>query len=310
MPALERFLVTGAGGCLGAWTVRQLIGEGADVVAFDLKADDRRLRLVAGEDDLARVVWVQGDLTSLDAVRRVVDEHDVQAVVHLAALQVPFCRENPPLGARVNVEGTVNVFEAMRGRDRLAPVVYASSVAAHDDSTLYGVYKRANEGTAAVYLTDHEVASIGLRPHTVFGPGRDQGVTSGPTLAMLAAAAGRPYEIGFGGSVAMQYAPDVAALFIAAVRSGYDAATVEDLHGDVVSVAEIVAAVERAAPEAAGRITYAGGPLPFPAEADGTALEKITGPVARTAFDAAVSDAVERFRDLLDRGLATPPQAA
>ena len=86
-------------------------------------------------------------------------------MVHLAALQVPFCRADPPLGARVNVVGTVNVLEAAARRaDRIAgPVVYASSVAAYDaleegetapamqgvPSTLYGVYKRANEGTAA-----------------------------------------------------------------------------------------------------------------------------------------------------------------
>ena len=60
--------------------------------------------------------------------------------------------------------------------------------------TLYGVYKRANEGTAHVYWADHGVASVGLRPHTVFGPGRDQGLTSAPTTAMLAAACGRPYR--------------------------------------------------------------------------------------------------------------------
>ena len=55
-------------------------------------------------------------------------------VIHLAALQVPFCRADPPLGARVNVVGTVNVFEAVarRGDGGIAPVVYASSIAAYD----------------------------------------------------------------------------------------------------------------------------------------------------------------------------------
>ncbi len=57
-------------------------------------------------------------------------------MIHLAALQVPFCRADPPLGARVNVLGTVNVFEAAeRAGDRMAPVVYASSIAAFDAPT-------------------------------------------------------------------------------------------------------------------------------------------------------------------------------
>ena len=309
MADLNRFLVTGAGGCIGAWTVRQLIREAADVVAFDLTTDTRRLKLLMTEEELPRVTWVEGDITSLAAVEGVLEEHGIEAIIHLAALQVPFCRADPPLGARVNVEGTVNVFEAVKRRERrLAPIVYASSIAAHDDSTLYGVYKRANEGTAAVYHSENGVPSLGLRPHTVFGPGRDQGVTSTPTVAMVAAAAGEPYEISFGGSVAMQYAPDVAACFVAAARSGYDGQVVSDLDGDVVSVEDIVGAIEASAPEVAGRITYVRAPLPFPAEADGAVLREAIGPVERTPFAEAVDDAVTRFRRLVGAGLVTPPR--
>ena len=88
--------------------------------------------------------------------------------------------------------GTVNVFEAAKRRE-LAPIIYASSIAALDrdggvvgpPSTLYGAFKRANEHTARVYFEENGIASVGLRPHTVYGIGRDQGVTSAPTTAML-----------------------------------------------------------------------------------------------------------------------------
>ena len=42
----ERFLITGALGCIGAWTVRELVREGVPVVAFDLGADPRRIELI------------------------------------------------------------------------------------------------------------------------------------------------------------------------------------------------------------------------------------------------------------------------
>ena len=146
----------------------------------------------------------------------------------------------------MNVLGTVNVFEAAKRRaDRIDHVVYASSIAAYDaiDSgggglemtgppgTLYGVYKRANEGTAHLYWTDEGVASIGLRPHTVFGPGRDQGLTSAPTSAMLAAAAARalPHPLR-----RPQPAPVRARrgrAFIAAARAPAAGATVHNLAG-------------------------------------------------------------------------------
>jgi UDP-glucuronate 4-epimerase len=126
-------LVTGAGGCIGAWIVRQLVAEGERVVAFDLRADTRRLALLLDEEELRAVTWVSGDITDLPSLERVLDEQAIGSVIHLAALQAPFCRADPPLGAHVNVTGTVNVFAAIAGRaDRLGPLVYASSVAAAD----------------------------------------------------------------------------------------------------------------------------------------------------------------------------------
>src|SRR4029078_2677045 len=133
--------------------------------------------------ELAGLTRVQGDVTDLEQLTAVIEGHDIAGVVHLAALQVPFVREDPIAGANVNVTGTVNVLEAVRRRgDGMAPVVYASSIAAiaepgRHPSTLYGIFKLANEGTAERYYADYGVSSVGLRPHTVYGPGRDHGVT-------------------------------------------------------------------------------------------------------------------------------------
>ena len=195
----------------------------------------------------------------------------------------------------------------------MGPVVFASSVAAYDalddaaggaamegvPSTLYGVYKRANEGTATVYAADRGVASVGLRPHTVYGPGRDQGLTSAPTTAMLAAAAGRPYRLPFGGAYQLQYAPDVAAAFIAAAREEAAGATVRDIGGPAVHTDELIAAIAAAVPGA--DISYEPVELPFPADTgDAGALP--------TPLREGVADTVERFRDLLRRGWSVSPR--
>jgi nucleoside-diphosphate-sugar epimerase len=312
----ERFLVTGANGCIGAWVVAQLTRESTPVVALDASDDDHRLRLVLDDDAVAGLTKVRGDITDLDALERTLDEHAITHVIHLAALQVPFCRADPPLGARVNVVGTVNVFEAVaRRRDRMGPVVYASSVAAYDalddsgaapamqgsPSTLYGVYKRANEGTATVYSQERETPSVGLRPHTVYGPGRDQGVTSAPTTAMLAAAAGEPYTMPFGGSYQLQYAPDVAAAFVAAARGDEAGASLRDIGGPSVHTDEVIGAIRAAAPGA--EIAYDPVVLPFPSDVGDTAAPA-------TPLHEGVADAISRFRDLLGRGLVAAPSAA
>jgi nucleoside-diphosphate-sugar epimerase len=217
---------------------------------------------------------------------------------------VPFVRADPVAGAQVNVTGTVNVLEAVRRRgDRMAPVVYASSIAAlaapgEHPSTLYGVFKQANEGTAARYASDYGVPSVGLRPHTLYGPGRDQGLTSAPTAAMAAAARGEPFHIPFGGSLQLQHLADAGEAFVRAgeAHRREDGAAVHNLDGPVAAVAEVVAAIERAAPDAAGLVTAGDEPLPFPASVDASSFTALVGgPTARPLADG-VAATIEAFR--------------
>src|SRR5688572_4965622 len=96
-------LVTGANGCIGAWAVRRLLADGEDVVALDAGADDHRLRMILhGQEPSGRLERVVADIRDLDGLRAVVRERGVDRVIHLAALQVPFARADPPLGAAVN----------------------------------------------------------------------------------------------------------------------------------------------------------------------------------------------------------------
>ena len=58
-------LVTGAGGCIGAWTLQQLVADNQRVVAFDLSGDTRRAALLMTEDQMQSVQWEQGDICLL-----------------------------------------------------------------------------------------------------------------------------------------------------------------------------------------------------------------------------------------------------
>jgi len=318
----EHFLVTGAMGCIGAWVVRNLVNnnDGAAVTVFDLSPDPRRLKLILAPDQLAAVNFVAGDITDLTALERALDENAITHLIHLAALQVPFCKADPPLGARVNVVGAVNVFEAVKKRRHINKVVYASSAAVYDvadaypkdtpiphdahlkPNTLYGVYKQANEGTARVYWQDDRVSSLGLRPYVVYGVGRDQGMTSTPTKAMFAAAVGQPYHISYGGRCDFEYADDAAKAFIAAARAPFEGMEVFNLTGTVAPMQEVVAAIEAAAPEMKGKITFEEKPLPFPEEMDGAPLARVIGDLPHTPLKDGVAWTVNRFRELVEEG--------
>src|SRR5215218_8114016 len=128
----KTFLVTGAHGFIGAWVTKRLLGAGARVLLFDRDADPRRLRLIMDEEEVARTRVVTGDITDARALPPVLEEFEVEHVIHLAGLQVPTCRADPRAGALVNVVGTVNVFEAARGSGgRVKRIVYASSAAVY-----------------------------------------------------------------------------------------------------------------------------------------------------------------------------------
>lgn len=314
----ERFLVTGSGGCIGAWAVARLVKAGTEVVAFDVSDNDSRLRLLLDQDELERVEHVLGDIREREALVELVADRHFTHIVHLAGLQVPFCIADPVLGSQVNVTGTINVLEAARHSDgAVRGLSYASSVAvfgkadlyedgiAFDDSrpapaTLYGTYKQANEGAAEVYANDWGVGSVGLRPCIVYGPGRDQGLTSDVTKAMLAAAAGSNAHIGFGGSSTFQHADDMAAIFIESARLGSETALVHNVHGPTVEVTEIARLIR----DATGvEVSVAEQPLPLPRGVDGSPLAELLGDKgSQRSIEAGIDQSIEQFRHLLSTG--------
>jgi UDP-glucuronate 4-epimerase len=299
----ERWLVTGALGCVGAWCCRQLVREGHGVVGLDLEADRRRAQLIMSGEELAAVEFVRGDITDLVALERLFSRGQITHVVHLAAMLIPLAAADPPRGALVNVVGTVNVFEAAKRRG-VAGLAYASSAAVYDRAdgvrvaedadghpvSHYGVHKQANEGAARAYWRDAGLASVGLRPHVVYGAGRDHGLTAGPTLAMLAAARGEAYEIPFGGRAQFQYAADVAARFIGAARVAVSGAVVRNVGGPCEHVTDVVAAIASVAPAAAGKITVKHDVL-LPLPEDMEASQPVTTPLGQ-----GVLETIELFR--------------
>ena len=101
--------------------------------------------------------------------------------------------------------------------------------------------------------------------------------------------------------MALQYADDVAKMFIACARSGYQGATSCNLRNDVLDVAEFVAVLKEELPSA--EVTYnADNLLPFPADLDDSGLRSIIGDIPHTSLRAAIRDTADRFVALLSAG--------
>lgn len=317
----ERFLVTGALGCVGAWVVKRLAVERTPVWMFDLPGQPHRLRLLMDDDEVAAVHRVDGDVTDAEALRRTIAENGITHVIHLAALQVPFVKADPVRGAQVNVVGTTAVFEAARhNADFVQGVTYASSSAVYGTdpvpggadpvagsgppATLYGVFKRANEGTARIYWNDHGVGSIGLRPNVVYGPGRDQGASSPPSKALLAAAVGRAYHIGLAVTLGLQYVDDVANAFILAARARPQGALRVDLKAHDASMPALIRAIGEEVPDARGLISADPVAGDIPSAPMSAVLDDVIGAVVpQTPLRDGIRRSVDLFRAAHTRGV-------
>jgi nucleoside-diphosphate-sugar epimerase len=315
-----RFLITGAKGFIGAWIVKNLVERGNRPYVFDLDTDSDRLRALLSEEEFSRPHFIQGDITRLSDLERAVGENGITHLIHLAALQVPACAADPAHGGLINVVGTLNLFEvARRHREQVKNVVYASSAAVfgpeefyghttvREGATLlpgthYGVFKQCNEGNARVYYANEGICSVGLRPWAVYGVGRDQGITSGPTKAIKAAVISRPYTIRFTGGLDLQYVNDTAQTFLRCVESDLDGAKIYNLRGSVTQTSEFIDALTRIVPQARDLVRAEGGALPIAYDLDDSALVRDLGDVPRTPLDQGIRETVAIFERLQRAG--------
>lgn len=313
-----RVLMTGGYGCIGSWVAKKLVDDGGEVWIFDLKEDRHRIELLLDEEGLSKVHFVEGDVSDAPSVLKATETTGATHLLHLAGLQVPTCRANPLLGARVNVLGTLAVFEAASTlKGQVQRVVYASSAAVHGPAdvrssgpiadevrlapmTHYGAFKVCNELNARVYWLDRGITSVGLRPWTVYGVGRDFGISSEPTKAIKAVAAGRSYAISYGGLQDLQYVADVASTFLLGLSSPFEGADSFNVRGSVVPMDEFVATLREVT--GVDRVTFGDRQLPIAPDLDDARLEARFGPLPRTSLHDGVAETYRRFAELQAAG--------
>ncbi len=292
-----RVLVTGASGFLGSWTVKALAQAGHEIIACDLRCRDRLFRAIASAADHDRVSWRDLDVADGAAVEAMVGEAGPEVVIHLAALLIPPCWDDPAAAAQVNVVGHINMFEAAR-RHGVRQVVYASSLAARirgadgAHSTIYGTFKDWNETFAATYFAQYGLPSIGLRPAIVYGPGREAGATAFVNQAIAAVVAGEDHQLPLRWQSRLEYVEQVAGLFQRCAEAEIPGALASDVSATLTTDDDFIAALGRVVPGC--RVSAApDGPTRMMAEEDVAALQGLIGPWPHIDLDDGIRRTIE-----------------
>ena len=256
---MKKVIIFGGCGFLGSWIVRAFLKKGYSVSIFDLKIKKELVSLVVGED-INKIKFINGDITNYDQVQEATNNMD--HVINLAGLMTPDCSSNPILGAKVNLLGSINVFEALK-KNNIKFLVYASSAGVFGlkdhyypfPETHYGAYKLAVEGVARAYFNESRISSIGIRPYVIYGPGREVGVT----LACKAAKQGDSYTVNFSGNAGFVYVQDVADLVEMSIAQIPLGALTININGITTDVSHFINLIKKNIPLAS--IGIKGNPL-------------------------------------------------
>jgi len=132
----KNVFITGDNGFQGGNLGKSLLELGANV--FGLLRNDRRDTFLYYEGLADKVTWINGDLTDVILMKRIISEEQINVIYHLAAqVEVGVGLVNPYLTFETNIKGTYCLMEAIR---ECPQTVEAVIVASTDKA--YGSYGR------------------------------------------------------------------------------------------------------------------------------------------------------------------------
>ena len=179
-------LITGGCGLIGSTTIDLLLRDHrpARIVILDNMVRGTLANVADALND-PRVTLVRGDIRDPDTVYGVTEGMD--AVIHMAALRITACAENPREAMEVMCDGSFNVVEAARLAG-VKKVVAASSASIYgladifptredhhpyNNQTWYGASKIMLEGLLRSYHSMYKLPYVALRYFNVYGPRMD-----------------------------------------------------------------------------------------------------------------------------------------
>jgi UDP-glucose 4-epimerase len=190
------YLITGGCGFIGSHIARQLKKQGHNPICYDLHPNKTSIQHVFVPEELCQITIIEGDVNDRETLIKVIEENKIDIMLHLAGLLATDSEADPATAVRVNIQGTINVFEAaivcgikrvvwassqsIFGTEEMYRELYHTNLvpnyALPKPKLLYGATKAFNEFLGEWYYDNYGLETIGLRYTMVFGIARMRGI--------------------------------------------------------------------------------------------------------------------------------------
>ncbi len=144
---MGKILVTGGAGYIGSHTVVELIDNDYDVVVVDNLSNSSRESLNRVEKITGtQVKFYENDIADMEAMEKIFDENDIDAVIHFAGLKaVGESVEKPLEYYKNNISGTLNMCEVMR-KHNVKNIIFSSSATVYGDPKTVPITEECPKG--------------------------------------------------------------------------------------------------------------------------------------------------------------------
>ena len=266
------YLITGGRGFIGCHVVRQLLHAGHTVLCTAHNLDKTSMHEVLTPEEVRQVEIVKADIGDTAMMTQLMREHKIDRVIHLAAVLGDIAERDPAEAVRVNILGTISVFQACVDAG-VKRVVWASSQsifgteeyyrelypdaalvpnrAALHPALVYGATKVFDEFIAEWFYKKFGLETIGLRYCMVFGVARQRGAGQFATELINKPALGEKGVVNYGDTAPCWiYVEDAARATVLATQCPDPQDRVFTIGGDIRSLAGCLAYIRTLIPEA------------------------------------------------------------
>lgn len=266
------YLITGGRGFIGCHVVRQLLRAGHTVLCTAHNLDKTSMHEVLTPEEVQRVEIVKADIGDTALMAQLMREHEIDRVIHLAAVLGDVAERDPAEAVRVNILGTISVFQAcvdagvkrvvwassqsIFGTEEFYRELYPNAALVPNNAVLhpalvYGATKVFDEFIADWFYKKYGLETIGLRYCMVFGQARQRGNGQFATELINKPALGEKGVVQYGDTAPCWiYVEDAARATVLATQCPNPADRVFTIGGDIRSLADCLAYIRTLIPDA------------------------------------------------------------